>query len=66
MYWISGGIGVKTLEVVDWSQVLNRGLESAAATRISRSRAHLKLLQASSWFLKQHPEPESVVTEISW
>ena len=29
---ISGGIGVKILEVVDWSQ-----LESAAATRISRS-----------------------------
>ena len=26
----------------------------------------LKLLQASSRFLKQHPQPKSVVTEISW
>ena len=36
---ISGGIGVKILEVVDWSQVSNQlsQLESVAATRISRS-----------------------------
>ena len=61
MYWISGGIGVKILEVVDWSQVSNRGLEKLLAIA-----AEPKLLQASSRFLKQHPESESVVTEIRW
>ena len=47
------------------------GLESASATRISCSQileassSFLKLLQASSRFFKQQPEPGSVVTEIS-
>ena len=72
---LSVGIGIKILEVVDWSQISNQPsqLESAAAIRISRARV-LKLLQASSSFLKplqassrllkQQPEPVSVVTEI--
>ena len=36
--FMSEDIGVKTLDVVDWSQVSNQPsqLESAAATRISR------------------------------
>ena len=48
---LSGGIGIKILGVVDWSQVSNQWVS--------------KLLQASSRFLKQQPEPESVVTGIS-
>ena len=68
-----GDIGVKILELVYWSQFSNQPsqLESATATRISHSQSleaspcFLKLLQASSRFLKQQPEPESVVTEIS-
>ena len=71
---LSGGIRVKILEVVDWSQVSNQSsqLESAAAIRIScslsleASSSFLKLLRATSRFLKQQPEPESVVTEIRW
>ena len=37
--FLSGGIGVKILEVVDWSQVSNQSsqLESVAAARISRN-----------------------------
>ena len=70
---LSGGIKVKILEVVDWSQVQNHPsqLESVAATKISRSQglqvssSFFKLPQASSRFLKQQPEPGSVVTEIS-
>ena len=71
---IIGGIKVKILEVVHWSQVLNQllHLESDASTRISRSQSleasssFLKLLQAFSKFLKKQPQPESVVTEIRW
>ena len=70
--FLSGGIGAKILEVVDWPQVSNQAshLESAAATRISRSQrfeassSFLKLLQASLRFLKQQAEPDSVVTKI--
>ena len=42
MHRISGGIGVKILEVVDWSQVSNQPLQlGSIAARV------LKLLQAS-------------------
>ena len=70
---ISGGIGVKILEAVDWLlQILNQPshLKSAAGTRISCSQSleasssFFKLSQASSRFLKQQSEPESVATEI--
>ena len=72
---LSVGIGIKILEVVDWSQVSNQPsqLESAAAIRINCARvlkllqassSFLKPLQASSRFLKQQPQPASVVTGI--
>ena len=71
---LSGGIGVNILKVANFSQVSNQPsqLESAAATRISRSQGpaassrFFKLPQASLRCLKQQPESGSVVTEIKW
>ena len=57
---------------------MDAGLESAVAVQISHcnqnqssqgleaSSSFLKLLQGSSRFLKQQPEPESMVNEICW